>query len=247
MITKKLILSESSELLFPNHIKCISCGKELFYKNAHDLCDKCIPEVNESFCPVCGRKSKDRDTLCYECTGATRLFDKARSSMVYGGVASTIIKMFKYGNARYLAPIIAGYMLETLRNMRQDDISIITFAPMHPKKQRERGYNQAELLAKHIADKAEIPLMPLLSKIKNTKSQASTTSAHQRAININKTILFNEQYKDEVKDKSVLLIDDVFTTGTTSNICAGELKRVGAKYVYVLTFASVPFKKPNIN
>lgn len=243
MITKKIVLQESSELLYPSHIKCVSCDKELFRKSAHDLCDECIPEYNRFYCPICGRNTHYYDMVCRECSGEQNAFDKARSSMVYGKVAATLVKRFKYGHAKYLAPIIADFMIRTFEAMREDGTEIITYVPMHPKKQRERGYNQSEELAKIIADSMELTLLPLLVKTKQTRSQASTSSAATRSINIDKSIDFNEQYRDVIKGKSVLLIDDVLTTGTTCNVCARKLKDGGANEVFVLTFASVPYKQ----
>lgn len=112
----------------------------------------------------------------------------------------------------------------------------ITYVPMFKKREKARGYNQARLLAQELAERVNCECVALLEKITYTKNQASLTRSERE------TNLVGTFAATCASPKSVLLVDDVMTTGATANECAKVLKKAGAKTVYVLTFASVPEK-----
>lgn len=231
---KKSTLNEIRQILFPDDVKCIVCGREM-HPNRYGLCDNCSLDLNENFCVRCGRHKVGVGDYCDECSEQSLYFDDARSSVNYDGNAKNLVRRLKYGNARYLAKTIAEYLLDTLL-FADWQFDCITYVPMFKKKERKRGYNQARLLAEELAERVDADCVTLLEKIKNTDNQASLARAERE---INLTGAFSAI---GTPPKTVLLVDDVMTTGATANECAKALKKAGAKIVHLLTFASVPEK-----
>ena len=115
-----------------------------------------------------------------------------------------------------------------------EDIDLITAVPISKKRMKERGYNQSELIARKIAKIMEVPYMNLLLKNQETKRQ-SELSRIERMINIQNSFDFNNKY--DIKGKKILLIDDVFTTGSTVNECSKVLKKSGSTSIEVAVIA----------
>ncbi len=223
-----------SELFFPSKIKCIVCGAELPKDTVYGLCDKCSLSINEKFCLHCGRSIKNQADYCDYCKENSYSFDKARAPLIYENEVRTLVHRLKYGNAKYLA----REMAEILADLYFDgglDADVVTFVPMHPIAQKERGYNQAEEIAKEFSKIISVPLVCALERTKHTKHFAKM-GKEERAEAIKD--LYAITNKECVKDKRVILIDDVFTTGSTSNECSKLLKRAKSESVTVLTFAT---------
>lgn len=219
-------------MLFPDDIKCIVCGKEI-RPNRYGLCDDCKLEINDNFCMRCGRHKIGIGDYCDECSNLSLHFDEARSAVNYDGNAKALVHRLKYGNAKYLANTLSQYLLDVLL-LSDWHADCITFVPIHKSRERKRGYNQAELLAKALAERVDLPCVNLLEKSVKTPNQAKLNRA-ARLENIKNS--FSAVQKPP---EHVILIDDVMTTGSTADECSRVLKRAGAKVVYVLTFASVP-------
>ncbi len=223
---------ELSDLLYPDGIKCIVCGREI-HKSRYGLCDKCKFELNENFCMRCGRHKVGAGDYCGECSRRSVDFDEARSSVKFVGAAREVVHRLKYGGAQYLANTMSEYMLDTL--MFTDwEYDCFTFVPTDGKRIRKRGYNQAQRLAEAISSKTTAPCYSLLKKIKSIQNQARL-GREERLKNPIGAFQADGKAPDHV-----VLIDDVMTTGATASECAKVLKRAGAKIVYLLTFASVP-------
>lgn len=219
-------------MLFPDDIKCIVCGREM-RPNRYGLCEKCKLEINDNFCLRCGRHKIGIGDYCDECSEQSLHFDEARSAVNYDGNAKRLIYRLKYGNAKYLANTLSQYLLDVLL-LSDWQAECITYVPMHKSRQRKRGYNQAELLARALAERIDLPCKNLLEKSVKTPNQAKLNRAARL-----------ENLKDSFSaivtpPDHVILVDDVMTTGSTADECSRVLKRAGAKVVYVLTFASVP-------
>lgn len=117
-------------------------------------------------------------------------------------------------------------------------VDIVTCTPLHPKRQQDRGYNQAEVISQEFARWSRIPFVPLLVKQNPTLSQATLSTKDQRLTNLKHAFSINHYYQKHYPPPStVLLIDDVITTGTTLNICAQVLKQWGVHKVYGLAVA----------
>ena len=224
-----------SELFFPSGIKCIICGKELASENRYGVCDKCKITYNTQYCLKCGRAIANMATYCDECQNVTQPYDLARAPLIYENETVSVVHKLKYGGAKYLAENMAQFMADVYyeQNINAD---FITFVPMYHKKQKQRGYNQAELLANELSKLINLPVVSTLNRVKQSANLARMGRQERReAI---ESAFESIVTKNDVKDKNVLLIDDVFTTGATSGQCCKVLKKLKCGKITVLTFAT---------
>jgi ComF family protein len=212
-------------------------GKEL------DLCRPCLnsfKEVASPLCPICGRpfgSSGGEDHTCADCLAARPSFDMARAPYVYEGCLMTAIHEFKYEKKTYLArslgPLLASYAERWLGNA--DEALVVMPVPLHPRRLRRRGFNQSLLLARPVASMLEADLDSLsLRRTRFTQPQINLTG-EERKKNVQRA--FGVKEPNLLKGRKALLIDDVATTGSTLNECAGVLKKAGIKQVWCLVLA----------
>ena len=223
------------DIFFPLRYTCSACGKEVF--DNEQFCDECkesLRFIKENKCQKCGREAAYAKEECSSCAGETAV-DLSRSVFSYDGAIKTVIHKLKYSSARYLAEVLAGYLKNVyIENFFAPDI--VTFVPMSEKAEEKRGYNQSELLADALAKLLSTEAYSTLEKVKETARQAEL-DFEERSRNLKGA--FKVTDKSLVKNKRVLLIDDVLTTGATSREVASALKKAGAKSVYLLAVASV--------
>ncbi|MCL2555815.1 MAG: hypothetical protein FWE03_02185 [Firmicutes bacterium] len=181
--------------------------------------------------------------VCHNCARYSPVFYRARSSFIYKSEITALVYRFKYGNNKYLGKHFALFMMDTFNQYIKEefDIDFISFVPMTKSRQKIRGYNQAQVLAKELSILLNIDLINLFNRNetkKENKNAAKLTKKERQefikgSININ-----NDIDKALLKEKTILLIDDVFTTGTTSNECAKKLKQTLNIKTIVLTLAA---------
>ncbi len=228
-----------NKYLFNAKWRCVVCNKEIF--NDGYFCDNCkkeLPVQNGAICEHCGRKLKVSQNYCTTCKGKLVNIDKSRSAYDYAQPINVLIKRLKYYNGRYLAKLFAQDLANVyFKNYFNADC--VTFVPMTKKAYKKRGYNQSEILAKEFCALTNLPLVECLEKTKETNRQA-TLNKEERIKNLKDC--FKATDRKLIKEKKVIIIDDVSTTGSTAEVLAKELKRVGAKEVFLLTVASVPPK-----
>lgn len=223
-----------SELFYPSGIKCVICGDDIPGYDRYAVCNKCELSHNTKYCLRCGRAIKNMANYCDYCQNHEYAFDIARAPFVYENEVVNLVHKLKYGGGKYLAEVMAEFMAD---EYYESDFSadVITFVPMHPKKQRKRGYNQAREIAVALSQILEIPLSDALERTKLTENLARL-GKEERAEAIQNAILL--KLEADVKGKNVLLVDDVFTTGATSNECAKALRKGKCGKIFVLTFAT---------
>lgn len=219
--------------------RCNACGREIF--DGKYFCDKCekeLPFVKGPICLHCGRETVVPEEYCSTCKNMLTAVDKGRSVFNYEKPISGLIKKAKYSGAKYLIDVFSEYLyLVYTKNYFNADVA--TFIPMTEKAQKKRGYNQSELLARKFGELSGVKVEQLLVKKKETEHQAKLDRSERLK---NLTDVFRTVNKKEIKDKSVIIIDDVSTTGSTGQAVAEKLKSAGAKCVYLLTVASVSRK-----
>jgi ComF family protein len=189
-------------------------------------------ELNNFKCKTCReRGSKD--------------FDSLYATVVYEGAAEDAVKRLKFHRKKPLAKLMGEEMVEFARNeMELEQYELVQAVPLHPIRKRERGYNQAELLAAQLANHcATLQLANSLQRIRPTRVQSRISDPKLRRTNMAGAFAVNPSIN--LNDKTVLLIDDVVTTGGTVSECAKALKRAGAAKVDVLTF-SVPIPDQDV-
>lgn len=231
-----------SELFYPSGLKCVICDDEIPKENRYGVCDKCKVSYNTKFCARCGRAIANMATYCDECQNHTQPFDLARAPLVYENEIVTLVHRLKYGGAKYLAETMAQFMADVYYE-QSIEADVITFVPMHPKKQKSRGYNQAELLANELSKIIGLPVENMLERVKHTQNLARMGREERRkAIESAYSALVT---KNEVKGKNILLVDDVFTTGATTGQCCEVLKKLKCGKITILTFATAR-QKPEL-
>ncbi len=178
----------------------------------------------------------DDKGLCGMCRRGLVGFDAVRSFGFYEGELRELIHLFKYGNVTMLAGPLGRLLARTMPENSRFDVVIPM--PLHWRKRWQRGFNQAELLAAEIGRRTNVPVRNALRRVRNTASQAGLTSSKRRR-NVSGAFQASRGVKMRtvLNGASVLLIDDVVTTGATAASCARALKRAGARQVTLLTLA----------
>ena len=223
--------------LFNKKWTCTACGKEIFEDEYFcQDCLKALPYISGSYCAHCGRQTLSAETYCTTCKNTLTALDMGRSVFRYELPVSDLIKKLKRYEYRYLAEIFAEYLAQLyFKNFINADFMV--FVPMTRKAEKRRGFNQSKLLAVKLSEITGIPVMSVFEKVKETKSQKSLTR-NQRLTNLDGA--FNVINKSAVENKTIVIIDDVTTTGTTAQVLAEKLKKYKASKVVLLTVASVP-------
>ncbi len=239
-IIKKAI----SRLVYPEGLTCAVCESELDESSRNGLCPDCFVPFVRHCCARCGtvlhEKGREYCDRCLKLTSNDNTFDLARAPYPYEEESvHKLVWNLKYGKQPYYAKLMAPPMAELL-GRSGIEADIMTYVPLHPKKQRLRTYNQSELLARHISEITGLPLVPTLKKTVFTKTSATKLGKSDRE----KLLAGSFAVTADVKGKRVLLIDDVFTSGATASECAKILKAAKAKAVYVLTYATSRGDKP---
>ncbi len=204
-------------ILFPEKIKCIFCGADIKDFETRPYCDSCAKENIFNVgnrCMVCDVKIKNHNIICDFCGHNKKKFEKAVCPLLYKAQAKNSLLRFKSDNARYLAYPFAKLIYNRLREENLD-IDIIIPIPIHDKSRRRRGYNQAELLAEELAKLMNCETKNnVVVKDKQTKAQ-NTLTYRERLKNL--TNCFKLKDKEAIKNKNVLILDDILTTGSTIN------------------------------
>jgi len=220
---------------------CNNCFREIFGGEGIGeslFCPDCyahLPFNGKSICAHCGRSTLEPVKFCDDCTGIEWTYHSARSPFYYAMPVDKLIRAQKYGGRRYLAEVFSPFLAETfLKSFSEADA--LVFVPMTKKAIKKRGYNQSELLARQLSKRVGLPVLDVMEKKADTTRQAKLTRS-ERLMNLKG--IFSVTDKAAVRDKRVVVVDDVLTTGATAESMAYSLKKAGAKCIYVLTVASV--------
>ena len=235
----KNVMHFAVKSFYPSSPYCACCGK-IFFNEEKILCDSCAKVVFrpfEHYCSVCGRPLKG-GAVCNICYENKHAYDGGVSLFEYNEYSSPIIHSIKYSNNIELA-VRLGALLSYDICAKTDflyNTDIIIAIPLHKDRQKGRGYNQAEKIAFGLAGAAGIEKRDdILIKVKQTKDQIGLKKS-EREKNLYES--FDIADKNAVKDKNILLIDDVFTTGATIGAASDILKKQGAKKVFFAVLAS---------
>lgn len=229
------------ENCFMKNHSCICCYQEISDDTKYMLCEKCkndIEILNDKICLKCGDKLNKNENCINDCKKNNYVFERNYSNFYYTKSAAKIIKNLKYGKKKYLAKYIAEMMSEN--DQIFDNIDVILYVPSSKKRLRERGFNQSKVLAEEIAKIKNISISNGLIKTKETIHQAGG-SQKDRMKNLKNSFAFDEKLVNEVAGKNVLIVDDVFTTGSTLNECSKVVKKLNPKRIKTLTFAKTKF------
>lgn len=211
--------------------QCVSCGKP-----GALICDECLaklPAVGDHYCSVCGKPLKKKQH-CRLCAGSEFRFQASRAPYLYDGPVSAMIKKLKFSGMLSLAPILAGFLTD-FWNELDWDVDLVVPVPLSRKRFSQRGFNQSELIARKFSKNTGIPCEPgALMKKLDTPEQVGL-SAEERRKNLNGAFAAERVL---VKNKRILLLDDVMTTGSTFAECTAALLAENAESVYCLSAAT---------
>jgi ComF family protein len=217
------------DFLFPQ--KCLGCGNEgeLICR----LCQNKLPRIHPPICPRCG-KSQASGILCSNCINLNGNMDAIRSPFKFEGIIREAIHQYKYQNLRSLTELF-GLLLKDYWMKDPLPVELIIPVPLHPRRYKQRGYNQSALLAYELGKIFHLPLLPSgLTRVKYILPQAQTKSVQERRNNLEHAFVSRDA---AVAGKQIVLIDDVATSGATLEACAEALKIAGAKSVWGLVLA----------
>lgn len=229
------------DLLLP--ASCSYCRNPVAGSGIPRFCSQCWSELSPvpgPVCPSCGRPFGSPETLaqspgheCLACRTRPPHFDQALAAGLFEGPLREAIHVYKYRPVRSLGKPLAAWMAQQVRMTVRLDLTLPV--PLHKERLRHRGFNQALVLAHGISVRFSVPLLyDNLTRLRSTRPQVEL-SGRERTENVKGAFGLNRP--SEVREKRVLLIDDVFTTGATMNECAKVLKDAGAASVTVLTLA----------
>ncbi len=219
--------------------RCPVCG-DLRVPWESNTCTECAGKlrfVTEPVCMRCGKELAD-DTLeyCEDCSRGDVSFVRNYAVWHYDKQMKRSVTEFKYGGRKEYAGFYVHHMAGRYgERLLRHGVTALVPVPVSGKRKRSRGFNQAELLAGRLADRLGIPAIPLLKRVKNTKPQ-SGLSKKERKHNLQGAFAWNAREADrwEVLPGAVVLIDDIYTTGSTLTACAEVLRENGIKAVYGL-------------
>jgi len=197
-------------------------------------------QIDQPYCRQCGEPFPDlatcpTDFICTHCTGHDWHFEWARSGFLTDGQVLDAIVGFKYRDEYFHHAQLVEWLTDTFdRHAKATKWDALVPVPLYHRRHRERGFNQARELAVGLASKRKIPVLDCLYRYRETSSQ---TKLERAARWENMAGAFQMKPKFDVKGRSLLIIDDVFTTGATAEACAQALADAGAARLAVLTIA----------
>ncbi len=223
---------------------CAACGAALDAPTRGPVCAACwraVPRITPPVCERCGDPLPAGPTTapsgrCHRCRQPQALIARRRAAGPYEGILRRLVHVFKYDQRHTLAPRLGGLMRESGAGML-DGVDCVAAVPLHPRRQRARGFNQAAELAVHLG----LPVVGALRRIRATAPQTELPASRRR-VNVRGAFAPARRFGVRaggaaVEGACVLLVDDVTTTGATLDACARVLRRAGAREVRALTLA----------
>lgn len=221
-------------LLFPR--RCPVCD-DIVTPFGEKICSPCLHKlklITPPYCMKCGKKVEEGEEYCVDCKRCRHSFVRGRALYDYGSAAGSLYR-FKYGNrkeyAGFFGEEIAAYLGEYVRETGAEALIPV---PLHRKRKTVRGYNQAEELAKALSRCVGLPVYgKYLKRVRETKP-LKQLSFHERQNNLKKAFIIRQ---NDVKLKVVIIVDDIYTTGSTINEITRVLLEAGVEKVYFLTLS----------
>lgn len=222
--------------LFPP--QCMACNA--LVKNHGTVCQECFGQLHFITTPMCAHcgfpfeYDLGEGALCGECIDELPAYDSAYSAFIFDDTSKALLHKLKFEDQIHLARIFADWLM---RHMPPVDVDMVMPVPLSRKRLFSRRYNQSALVAKQLAKRLEISYQPtMLRRIRHTTPQTGLTRA-QRLDNVHGAFAISPAARASLHGKSILLLDDVMTTGATIEACTDALKKAGAGKVHVVTLA----------
>ncbi|MDN5352588.1 MAG: hypothetical protein PWQ12_1509 [Clostridiales bacterium] len=245
------VLKTAIDFIWPEKISCLMCDGEL--EEASWLCRTCEAEtqvIEGALCTVCGRPiesafemHRDYGYQCKACQEQFHYFSKHRSFGLYEGRLKKALMQFKYHGKTYFAPYFGERLFQLAEPALLEGVAYVIPVPIHTFRRMKRGYNQSELIVKAFCaaqDKGRGTgggiYLNALKRIKSTRKLKNLDKASRKRA-LQDAIIVKNGFEKILVGKTVLLVDDIFTTGTTLDACAKALYECGAEEVRGVTVA----------
>ncbi len=232
----RTFLRGCANILFPP--ACLACNELVEQQGA--LCSECWNQMEfctGSACDICGypfEYQMDHHTICGACIQQPPPYSRARAVFRYNHVSKQLVTSLKYHDKTHIVPYVAEWMVRAGQDIL-DEADYIIPVPLHRRRLWARRYNQAALLSKHVSRKTTVPVFyNALQRMRYTPPQAGL-NYKQRMKNVQGAFQVEAKCRFRIKNKRIILIDDVLTTGATVKACARALLKAGAQRVDVLT------------
>lgn len=210
------------ELLFPRRANCMACGSMLGC-DRDDICEECRALLAKNFIGV-------------RMPGKRSPFAGLAFAHPYRGPAGGLVRSLKYGSVWVLAEQMGREIARAAEGLRLEADCVVVPVPMHPRRLRSRGKNHSALLALVASQELNLPYMEILERTRNAPQQARLSDA-QRKENLKDGFAVRKVYAEETLGRTILLVDDVWTTGATALNCAEALRKGGAGRIYFVAYA----------
>lgn len=241
-------IEKGLDWLYPSDIYCISCGSLIDKTREYALCDSCMEKfhwLGSKTCEKCGKILDEtyRHQLCYDCRAFDHDFDRGFTCVQYGLYERGVLMDYKYKGKSYIGRKLGDILYDRMA-LEDVEYDLIVPVPMHRKKQRQRGYNQAAVMALRFACRCgKTCASELLQRTRQTAPMKGL-GAFERHENLREALAVSPSNRYEIEGRRILLIDDIYTTGSTLDECSRVLRKAGAEKVYALTFACGANIKP---
>lgn len=248
IISKKIseiinkVYENTLDLIYPRH--CPVCNK-IVIPPGGKICNKCVEKIDfikEPRCKKCGKQIEEMDReLCYDCKNKSHKFKTGIALVNHSGEIKKSIYSIKYNNKReYVDFFVEEIVKKYEEEIKFWDAELIVAVPLHKRKLLKRGFNQAEVIAKRLSKKTGIPYCKnYLLRVKNTRAQKELNDVGRKKnlkgafkINSKKSKHFQEMFK------KIIIVDDIYTTGSTIDACSEVLYANGAKDVFFVCLSS---------
>ncbi len=223
-------------LVFPS--TCENCTR-LLSPHQSGVCAECksrIRLIAAPHCPTCGRTHLLAPQSCEACRDESFAFDRAYACTAYDGFIKKMLRDYKFEGRKSLKPFFAGLMMEfVLTHNILSHIDAVVAVPMNPRKEKDRGFNQASLLGSALAQKTKKPFIKSALYCRKDLIPQSALGRSERKQHVRGA--FEARDRARIQNQRLLLVDDILTTGQTASECAKALKNAGAVSVTVLAVA----------
>lgn len=233
------LIDKIFSVIFPH--KCTFCRKAISYKNAQFICPDCmesLPFIKGSSCARCSSPRQDGSMpICQVCRKFNHPYSGSFTPLLYEGKVRKALINYKFYNRENFSRSFGFLIADNIVRKDFPDIDFITFVPLSSDSLKERGFNQSQLIAEKCGELLNVPVKATLKRINGTPKQ-STLSDTERRKNAKKAFYATDQRLSG----TALLIDDIYTTGSTMSHCASLLLKMGCSRVYI---ASVALRSKN--
>lgn len=236
------------ESIFPHNLTCHACDAELEPRCQEVYCNDCMQlfvRIESNVCSKCGKpiesayeQLSDYRFKCKECQESFHYFRKHKSYALYEGSMKASLMKLKYKGDAYQSVQMGIYLAKVLKDGNfESEYDYIVPVPIHPIRKWQRGYNQSELITNELLEaiKLNVPTN-LLKRVKHTK-KLKAIGREERKLILKDVFELDRKYQNRLKGKKILLIDDIYTTGSTLNACAKVLYESGCEIIDCITVA----------